>query len=421
MKEYTVGTLSRRQVLQGVTGLLAMGMAGGLTACGGSGDAREVTAWIYRPEYRKAIDEIVDAFIRAHPAIKVDMGYKPLAQYQTLLKTALVGGAAPDALATNGAAGIWGDTGADNDYILPLDGKIPLDDLHPSVAKTVQYKGHVYGAPVQIFKIGIYYQRPIFEKHGLQPPNTWNELLSLSKTLSDMGMPAWSMPAQDMIIPFFFYHLAVNSILGAKGYEELTTGKRKLTDPDLLPAAQLLVDMSQHFNPGYKAVAYAEGKALFAQGKTAMVIGGSSDYAGFLEIDPKIDVGFFGFPSPKGTAPIALSGLSMAYVVNKNAARKDDAVAFVSWLTSLEAQKLVLQHLGLPSRKDVTPQGDDARSRAMRSILEVPETPSWLDFPVTGNTSTAAYKDGAGIFTGRLSPMEFAQVLQDSIKPEQPS
>lgn len=412
-------TVSRRQLLQGLTALTAVGMAGGVTGCGsGSGGTSKVSAWIYRPEYRQAVTSILDAFHDDHPDIDIDMDYKPTGQYPTLLKTALVGGAAPDLIATNGASGIWGDLGADNGYILPLDGKLDQDVLVPSVRDVVQYKGHTYAAPVQMFRIGVYYQKAAFAKHGLEPPKTWDDLTTIAKTLKRGGVTPWSMPAQDMIIPYFFYHLAANSILGTQGYAELRAGKRKLTDPDLLPAAELVADLPPYCNAGFKSVAYAEGKALFAQGKTAMTIGGSSDLAGYLEINPKLDVGFFGFPTRDGRPGTALSGLSMAYVVNKKANQQKGAITFATWLTSARAQQLVMKHLGLPSRNGIKPSGEDIRSKVLRRVLDVPVSPSWVDFPETGNTATAATNGGAGIFTGRLSAKRFASLIQGAIKPK---
>lgn len=421
MADYVVPAVTRRQALQSFGGLLLAGMAGGgLAGCGGSSDsgATSVSAWINRPENRAAITAIIDEFEKTHTDIDVDMDFKPAAQYPTLLKTALVGGSAPDAIATNGASGIWGDLGADNDYIRPLDGRIPLDELQPSVANAVQYKGHTYGAPVQVFRIGVYYHKAIFAEHGLQPPKSWDELMEVSKTLKSKGVTPWAMPGQDMIIPFFFYHLAVSTILGENGYADLRAGRRKLTDPDLLPAAKLLADMQPYFNPGYQAVAYTEGKALFAQGKTAMTVGGSTDYDGYTQINPKLDAGFFGFPSQDGSQVTALSGLSMAYVVNKKAKEPEAAVTFASWLTSETAQRLVLQRLGLPSRAGIQPEDDSTRSTVMRAILEVPASPSWLDFPETGGTADAATRKGSGLFTGKLAPEQFAELLQSTIKPK---
>jgi ABC-type glycerol-3-phosphate transport system substrate-binding protein len=412
--------ISRRQALKGVGGVMAVGMLGGVLGCGGGSsgsDATTIEAWSYRPEYRQAIEKIVSAFEKDNAKVSVDMAYKPVAQYATVLQTALVGGSAPDAIATSGANGIWGDTGADGGYIAPLDGRFPTAPISPKIRSAITYKGHVYGAPVQTFRIGIYYQRGIFQEHGLSAPKTWNDVIATSKKLKDAGETAWSMPAQDITIPFFLYHLAVNSILQAESETALASGKRKLTDADLVPAAKLLVDLEPYYNKGYQAVAYAEGKALFAQGRAAMIVGGSSDYAGYAEVNPKIDVGFFGFPSPDGTQPAtALNGLSMAYTVNKKSKQQAAAIAFVSWLTSESAQRLVLQELGLPARRGIEPTGDDPRSVVLGTILSTPDSPSWLDYPPTGNMLTDMLKWGGGIFTGKLSPQQFAAKAQQTVK-----
>jgi xylobiose transport system substrate-binding protein len=428
MTDFTSTPISRRRALQGFGGVvLGTSLAGVLAACGGSGSSSsstsagssQITAWSYRPEYKKVIDGMVSSFEADNPEISVDMVYKVNDQYTTALKTALVGGAGPDAIATNGAYGIWGDIGADGGYILPLDGKFDTGSLQPTVLKAVTYKGKVYGAPVQTFRIGIYYQKPIFEELGLSAPRTWDDLLKLGTTLKEKGQTAWAMPAQDMILPYFFYHLAVNSILGEESETALASGERTLTEPELVKAAQLMLDASETFNEGFEAVAYAEGKALFAQGRAAMIIGGSSDYAGYVEVNPDVDVGFFGFPSPDGSSPPnALSGLSMAYVVNKSASDPEAATTFSTWLSSEPAQKIVLEQLGLPSIKGLKPTGSTTRDKVLRTILSVPTTPSWLDFPATGNTLTDVQKSGAGIFTGELTAAQFAANVEKSIETE---
>jgi raffinose/stachyose/melibiose transport system substrate-binding protein len=413
--------VSRRQVLCGIGGLVAGGLlSGALSGCGastGGGGKGAVTGWIYRPEYKAAIEKILAAFHDDNPTLHVDMSYKPAGQYDTVLKTALVGGSAPDVIATGSASEIWGDLGVGGNYLHPLDGKIPLDVLTPAAQEAIQYKSHVWAAPAQMFRIGIYYQKSVFADHGLQPPKSWADFSDLCERLGSAGVTPISMAAQDMILPFFFYHLAANSVLGAQGVQALRNGSRKLTDPDVVEAAQYTLDMSKYFNKGFQAVAYAEGKALFAQGRAAMTVGGSSDYAGYVEINPKIDVGFFGFPSPSGDRQVALDGLSMSFTVNRRSKHLADAVTFATWLTSERAQRMVLEELGLPSRTGILPTGTDTRSTVLKAILQVPDSPSWLDYPEIGEVYSTLTQKGSGLFTGKLSPAQFAALAQGAVVP----
>jgi len=418
--------LTRRQMLKGVGGLVAAGTAGSLVrvpniwAAPRAAQATRLTSWIFRPEYRDAIEAMIQTFQKSHPDIQINMKYTPTQDYAPAVQTALVGGSMTDVYATSTASGIRGPTGADGGYVSALDGKVPLKDLLPTAANVVQYKGHTWAAPCQQFRVGFYINRPLFGKYKVKLPRTWDELRAVCQTFKDNGVTPIVMAGQDMIQPWFFYHLAVNSILGTKGVADLRHGKRKLTDADLLKAAQYTIDMQQYFGNGFQAVPYTEGKALFAQGRGAIAIGGSSDYAGYMQVNPNLEVGFIGFPPPKRTPHlqgITVAGLSMAMMVYKRSPNQAAATTWTTWWSSAEAQKAILQNIGLPSRKGIKPTGNDDRSRVLKSILAVPDTPSWLDYQETGNSLTKALSVGNGIFTGKMSARDFASQLQGDFQP----
>src|SRR3954454_11563620 len=165
--------------------------------------------------------------------------------------------------------------------------------------------------------------------------------MAISKKLKENGVTPWSMPAKDMIIPFFFYTMAASSILGLPGFQQLRQGKRKLTEPQLVKAAQLMLDLQPYYSDGFQAVAYVEGKALFAQGQTAMIIGGSADYTGYKQVNPKVDVGVFGFPAPNGKSHITATGVDLMYSVNAKSDKQAAATTFVAWLASKKAQQRI--------------------------------------------------------------------------------
>src|SRR5262249_27339393 len=147
------------------------------------------------------------------------------------------------------------------------DDEVPIDQISESLRPVVNFDGHTWAVPVQALRIGLYYHRPIFQRYGLQPPKTWDDLMSIARTLGEHDMPAVVQPPKDMILPFFFYELAVSSILGPDGVGKLRTGEVKLTDPDLLRAAQFIVDLAPYYDKGFQATGFTESKALFAQGR----------------------------------------------------------------------------------------------------------------------------------------------------------
>jgi len=412
-------TITRKQALRGLGGLVAAGALGNLIGTGaafGRTQDTTISMWGNHPEWKPVLDEIIKDFENSHPGIKVELSYKNGPDYTAALNTALAGGAAPDVIGW--IEGTTIRTGAKGKQIIPLDGKVPVNNLIPAARAQVDFDGHAWGSPLAAYTVGIYYQRPIFKKYGIKPPTTWAELTSVSQKLLDNGVTPWSMPAKDMIIPYFFYHMAATSILGVQGFNDLRKGTRKLTEPSVVKAAQLMIDLEKFYNQGYQAVAYAEGKALFAQGRTAMIIGGSADYTGYKQVNPKVDVGVFGFPAPNGGSHVTVTGMELLYTVNSKSSHQPEATTLVSWLSSKTAQQLVADKLARPIAVGIVPRGagNDARVKREMVLAGKPDVPVWFDLPETGGTLDAVIK-GAGIFTGDLSAQQFAAKVQASIKP----
>lgn len=410
--------VSRRRALQGAGGLALAGLAGGLLAgCGSDsggdgGGSTTIAAWHEHPELRRPIEELLTAFHAAHPSISVDMSYKPADQYEALLQTALVGGAAPDALGFLGAARFRQGLR----YATPVGAKVDPSRLTLVAKAATVNDGKVWGVPLASFTVGLFYNRAIFAEHGLEPPKSWGELMTVARTLQDKGVTPFSMPAQDMIIPFFFYMLAVTAILGETTVEDLATGRRKLTEPELVRAAQLMIDCQPYYNKGFAAVPYVEGKALFAQGRAAMIIGGTEDYAGYIDVNPKADVGVIGFPSPDGALQSTVSGNDIIYTINKKSPHKQQTAEFVAWLASDEAQQIVANRIGVPVVRGVTPTGAGDRNRVEREFIAAgnPAGIVWLESDALIGCFGVAQRS-AGIFTGSLDAAGFAEAMQRAI------
>lgn len=416
LDEYFERSLTRAQALRSVGGVVAATALGGLAATPAfarrSASTTKITMWANHPEWKSVLDKLITDFQASHASIQVEIDYKPNAAYGGLLNTALAGGGAPDVIGWIEGTSIR--DAAKNKQIIPLDGKVNPSSLVPAASPEVVFGGHVWGVPLAAYTVGIFYQRPIFKQYGLKVPTTWDELTAVSDKLKTNGVTAWSMPAKDGIIPFFFYTMAASSILGTKGFEQLRQGKRKLTDPDLVKAAQLMLDYEKYYNAGYQAVDYAEGKALFAQGKTAMIIGGSADYTGYKQVNPKVDVAVFGFPAPDGKSHITVTGMELMYAVNAKSANKDAAATFVAWLGSKTAQQRVANTIALPVTNGVVPAGNPIARQMV--LASKPGLPVWIDLPELTNTLNAVGK-ASGIFTGSVTAAQFAQQVQASITP----
>jgi raffinose/stachyose/melibiose transport system substrate-binding protein len=262
----------------------------------------------------------------------------------------------------------------------------------------------------------MFYQRPIFTKYNITPPKTWDDLMSLCKQLKDAGVTPMEMPGKDGILPYFLYQLAVSSTLGEAGAQDLLTGKVKLTDDKLLPAATLMTQLQPYFSDGFESVSYAEGKAEFANARAAMIPGGSADYTGYKQVNPNVDVGVFGFPPASASAgkPTTVTGMELIYTVNSKAKSPDSAAAFVGWLATKDAQQLVANTIAQPVVKGVSSTSD--RVAKEMSDAGQANVAVWLDTPQFTDALNIFAKDGMGVFSGRLSPADMAKAMQGGIK-----
>jgi len=78
--------------------------------------------------------------------------------------------------------------------LVPLDdlfakykGAYKLDDIDENLRKAMSYEGKLYGLPMQTQVLTMVYRKDLFDKNGLKPPTTFDELRTVSKKLQDSG------------------------------------------------------------------------------------------------------------------------------------------------------------------------------------------------------------------------------------------
>ena len=83
---------------------------------------------------------------------------------------------------------------AASEQLVPLDGLLQkysdeydLDAINKEMLNGMSYDGRVYGLPMQAQMFVLAYRKDVFDKLGLQPPETFEELRQVSKTIQDSG------------------------------------------------------------------------------------------------------------------------------------------------------------------------------------------------------------------------------------------
>lgn len=207
----------------------------------------------------------------------------------------------------------------------------------------------VYGIPFGSETSILGYRKDIFEKHGLEVPETYDELLELACQIPELepGMGGLSSRAASghHASHAFLLHLAP---LGGRIFDDQWTPI--VNNEAGVAAAEALKTIVDCGPEGAQTFGFAEAGAAFLQGRTAMFLD-STVFAGQVNDPSKSKVtGLVGWaPHPMGERRGSQTG-GFGIAIPKNAENKEAAFLLMQWLTSKRVDKLIALAGGNPSR-----------------------------------------------------------------------
>jgi multiple sugar transport system substrate-binding protein len=140
--------------------------------------------------------------------------------------------------------------------LVPLDDlfakyseKYKLGDLDESMVKAMSYEGKMYGVPMQAQTHVLAYRKDLFDKNGITPPTTFEEMKAAAKKLQD---------AEGMKYPIALPWLASGDIGTAyraalsslgKFYVDPSTKKPTFDSPEAAKAFEEMKDLLPYMDP----------------------------------------------------------------------------------------------------------------------------------------------------------------------------
>ena len=209
--------------------------------------------------------------------------------------------------------------------------------------------GSLFGVPYGSETSVLGYRKDIFEKHGLEVPETYDEMLDLACRIPELepGMGGMSSRAASghQASHAFLLHLAP---LGGRVLDD--QWKPIVNNEAGVAAANALKTIVDCGPEGATSFAFGEALSSFLQGETAMYLD-TTVIAGQIE-DPSRSkvVGKVGWAlHPMGVRRGSQTG-GFGIAIPKNAQNKEAAFLLLQWLTSKKGDKLVAMAGGNPSR-----------------------------------------------------------------------
>jgi arabinogalactan oligomer / maltooligosaccharide transport system substrate-binding protein len=347
----------------GTTALVAV-LALAATACGGSdgtdsgkGSDGEITGtvtyWDTSNDAEKGTyKKIAEDFEKKHPKVDVKYVHVNFGDANAKFKNAAGGNSgAPDVMRTEVA---WVADFANLGYLAPLDDTPALantDDYLDAPMGSTKFEGKTYALPQVTDTLGLFYNKELLEKAGVEVPKTFDELKKVSKTIEQKtDAKGFYLRGDD---PYWFL-----PYLYGEGGDMVDAENKKITIDDGA-GARAFATMKDLVDSG-AAISDAtggqeNGLKAFQDGDVAMMIDGPWDIAGALEgkaFEDSANLGVAAVPAGSKAQGAPQGGWNLS--VYAGSANLDASYAFAKYMSSAEVQKRTTEELSLlPTRASV--------------------------------------------------------------------
>lgn len=209
--------------------------------------------------------------------------------------------------------------------------------------------GSLFGIPFGSETSVLAYRKDIFEKHGIDVPETYDELLDVACRIPEleegMGGMASRAASGHQASHAFLLHLAP---LGGRVFDD--KWNPIINNKAGVAAANALKTIVDCGPEGSETFGPAEAAASFKQGRSAMFMDSIAFAAGFEDPSQSKVAGKVGYAlHPEGVRRGSQTG-GFGIAIPRNAQNKEAAFLLMQWLTSKKGDLMVAMEGGNPSR-----------------------------------------------------------------------
>ncbi|MGE5288006.1 MAG: extracellular solute-binding protein [Micromonosporaceae bacterium] len=415
--------------------LAAAAVLAPLTACGSgssSGSSGGVLhVYVYNDTSTKVQDAAAKEFNKTSK-VKVQLIKVPGTNYSDKLRAVMGTPNAPDIFFNWGGASIkpYVDAGRLLDLTPTLNSDSSFKNAFiPAVLDAGKINGKYYGIPMRGTQpVILFYNKTMFDRYGLKPPATWNDLLKLVSVFKSHGIVPFALGGADAWTEQMWLEILLDRIGGPQVFARIQGGdKAGWSDPAMLKAAQYTRQLVQMgvFGDHYKSTGYVNSQApkLFGSGKAAMHLMGSWEYSTQLANFPsfaKQGLAWAPFPTMPGGVgnPADVVGNPANYwSVNSHTKYKAAAIAFLKLMSTefydnqlvndgevpatSNAQNLLSK---LPSPEYATFEYNMVKSAPSFTLSWDQALESQIATPMTTNIQK--------MFNGQLTPQQFVAAMK---------
>ena len=342
--------MSKRKIQKGISVAVGIVMAlTSLTGCTQSSESGKVEVELvsYKPEAVDVFEEIAERFNATHEDIHLTIDSPNEAM--TILKTRFIREDYPDIV------GIGGDI----NYSNFLDAELFMDisDLEETgmvkqsyldIDKELEFipQEGVYALPYVANAAGMLYNKEMFEEHGWEIPETWDEFLALCEEIKASGMQPLYFGYKDTWTCLAPWNALAVGLTDSDTCNQVNMGNTTFTETygEVAEKMKVLLDYAE---PNPYAYGYNDACTAFAREQTAMYPIGSYAIPQIKSVNPTMKIDSFTFPAnEKEEDNVLNSGIDLQFCVMKNCKNKEAAYEVLRFLYEDETIQYYLDNQG---------------------------------------------------------------------------
>ncbi|WP_111559209.1 ABC transporter substrate-binding protein [Paracoccus sediminilitoris] len=326
------------------------------------------------PAPKAAFEQLIADFEAEYPGIKVKVNTFDHEGYKTAIRNFLTADA-PD-LANWYAGNRMAPFVQANQFLDVSDvwAENGLSESLHSAESAMTIDGKQWGIPYTYYQWGIYYNKDVYEKVGVEPTDNWEEFLANCAKFQEAGIDCVTTGSKALWpIAGIFDYLSLRT----NGYEwhmQLTRGEIPWTDDKVKAVFAEWEKLLPYISKNHAAIDWQDAVSNIVQGKAANYVMGNFAAATFKDGGMTNDnLGFMPFPTINPDIPRAEEAPTDTIHIPSGAKNPEDAKLFLAFLARADVQTKMNQTLGQLPINAESSVGDDPYLQAGFELLSTAE------------------------------------------------
>ncbi|MBI3996705.1 MAG: extracellular solute-binding protein [Candidatus Omnitrophica bacterium] len=276
----------------------------------------------------------------------------------------------------------------------------------------------VYGVPIDVMNIQVYYNTKLLAKLGLDPnapPATWKAFLAVGKPAKEQGLLGFvSGWAEAWLIDCFATDYAIHT-MGEKKVAATYRGDVSYTDPDWINVLTLFAQLrdSGLLAEGIVTMGNKRAEQLFANGQAVFAFNGTWGVNVYHSMNPDLEYGVMLLPKLVNRPMVTWGGAGSSFFVNAKSPRASEAIAFLKWLTAEPQQQYLTDATqNIPSNRAAAAALPPALA-AFADDMDATVHPRLFSVQEDSSVIEAFDKGIQSILIGELTPEQVAKQVED--------